>query len=295
MNSLPILIRREFWEHRVLWIAPLAMALVAVAACFIPGAVDIGGNHSMGGGSPLVSPERAVVIFIGTQMVFTMLLFMLMSVVVFFYLADCLYAERKDRSILFWKSMPVSDSITVLSKALVALVAMPVAIWALAIVTNLVVFGILYFRFRDLAQHFVQWDTSVWARLYGYLFVDVLVMALWYAPIAGYQLLLSAWARSSVLVWTLLPPIALVVGERMIFKTWHVGQFLAYRLGAGLFTGPPPNFDVVGPGTHGGVAEALSRMNLLPALGNIDLWIGVAVAIVLVFAAIRIRRYRDDS
>lgn len=294
MNTLPILIRREFWEHRMLWIAPLAMALVAVAACFIPGAVYIGGSHAMGAGTSAVSPERAGVIFIGTQMVFTMLLFGLMSVVVFFYLADCLYAERKDRSILFWKSMPVSDSITVLSKALVALIAMPVAIWALAIVTNLVVFGILYFRFRDLAQHFVRWDTAVWARLYGGLLLDILVMALWYAPLVGYQLLLSAWARSSVLVWTLLPPIALVVGERMIFKTWHVGEFLVYRLGAGLLTAPPPNLDV-GAGTHGGVAEALDRMNLLPALGNLDLWIGAGVAIVLVFAAIRIRRYRDDS
>ena len=294
MNTLPILVRREFWEHRMLWMAPLALALVAVAACFIPGAVDIGAHPVMGNGAPAVSHERAVVIFIGTQMLFTMLLYMLMSVVVFFYLADCLYAERKDRSILFWKSLPVSDSITVLSKAAVALIAMPVAIWALAIVTNLVVFVILYFRFQDLAQHFVQWDTAVWARLYGYLLVDILVMALWYAPIAGYQLLLSAWARSSVLVWTLLPPLALVFGERMIFKSWSVGRFVLYRLGAGLFTGPPPNFEI-GPGARGGVAESLDRISLLPALGNLDLWIGVGVAIALVFGAIRIRRYRDDS
>jgi ABC-2 type transport system permease protein len=278
----------------MLWMAPVALAVLALVACFIPGAVNIDGSGPAGIGAPAVGPERAVTIFVGTQMVFTTLLFALMSVVVFFYLADCLYAERKDRSILFWKSLPVSDSVTVLSKALVALVAMPVAIWALALVTNLLVFVILHVRFHDLAQHFVQWDTGAWLRLYAWLFVDILVIALWYAPIAAYQLLLSAWARSSVLVWTLLPPLALVFGERMIFKTWYVGRFLIYRLGAGLFTGPPPNFDV-GPGTRGGVAESLDRMNMLPALGNVNLWIGVAVAIVLVLAAIRIRRYRDDS
>jgi ABC-2 type transport system permease protein len=296
MNTLPILIRREFWEHRVLWMAPLALALLYIIACLIPGGIHAGGIPA-NGAMPNVGTERAVMIFLGVQMAFTTFLYMLMSVVVFFYLADCLYAERKDRSILFWKSLPVADSVTVLSKLLVALIAMPLAMWALALVANLLAFGILYVRFHDsrVLQNFVHWDTWAWLRLNGYLMLDVLVIALWYAPVAAWQLLISAWARSAVLVWTLLPPLALLLAERMVFGTWHIARFIAYRLGGGLYEGRPrPDFEV-GPGTRGSVEDFLHGVDLSPVLGNVNLWIGLAVAVILVFGAVRIRRYRDDS
>jgi ABC-2 type transport system permease protein len=295
MNGLPILIRREFWEHRMLWIAPLVLVGVYFCMCFIPGPGIVGipkGMHI-----PDLGPERSVVALLGVQAAFTGFLVLLMGAVVFFYLADCLYAERKDRSILFWKSLPVSDWITVLSKVAVALVVMPVAIWALALVANLIAFGILWIRFHGtlVMPNFIQWDTSAWLRLNGNLFANILVISLWYAPIVGYQLLLSAWARSSVLVWTLLPPLALVLAEGWFVKSWNIAHFLGYRLLFGIFENrPPPNFEV-GPGTHNTIANVLRGTNLLPALGNVNLWLGVAVAVVLVLAAIRIRRYRDDS
>ncbi len=290
MNTLPILIRREFWEHRVLWIAPLSLAVLYIITCFIPGALHIGSSGSLPGDAT----ERAVVISLGIQLVFTFFLIVLMSVVVFFYLADCLYAERKDRSILFWKSLPVSDSITVLSKLLVALIVMPLAIWALALASNLIAFGILHLRFHDsrIVQTFIQWDTGSWLRLNAYLLMDVLVIALWYAPVAAYQLLISVWARSSVLVWTLLPPLALMLGERFLMGSWHVRDFLFYRLATGILQGSNRAFD---SSPHDGIAAMIDRSNLLPVLGNVNLWIGVGVAAVLVFAAIRIRRYRDDT
>lgn len=295
MNAMPILIRREFWEHRVLWIAPLALVVLYIIACLIPGAVHVDGMPARGVMAN-IGPERAVVIFVTIQAIFTVFLFLLMSLVVFFYLADCLYAERKDRSILFWKSLPVSDSATVLSKLLVALVIMPLGVWVLALVTNLLAFGILQIRFHDSAvvPNFIQWDTVSWLRLNAYLVMDVLVVALWYAPVAGYQLLISAWARSTVLVWTLLPPLVLIVGELIFLRSSHVWDFVAYRLWTGLMNHRSSYFDI-GPGPRSRLEDALDSANLLPVLGNINLWIGVGVAIALVFAAIRIRRYRDDS
>jgi ABC-2 type transport system permease protein len=295
MNTLPILIRREFWEHRMLWIAPLVLVGVYICMCFIPGPGVVGipkGMHI-----PDLGPERSVVALLGVQVVFTSFLVLLMGAVVFFYLADCLYAERKDRSILFWKSLPVSDWVTVLSKVVVALIVMPIAIWALALVANLVAFGVLWLRFHGTAvmPNFIRWDTGAWLRLNGQLFANILAMSLWYAPIVGYQLLLSAWARSSVLVWTLVPPLALMLAEGWFARSWNIANFLGYRLFGGIFYHrPPPNFDV-GPGTHNTVEKVLHGTNLLPALGNIDLWLGVAVGVGLVLAAIRIRRYRDDS
>jgi ABC-2 type transport system permease protein len=174
---------------------------------------------------------------------------------------------------------------------------MPLAIWALALIANLLAYGILWIRFHDtpVMPGFIRWDGGAWLRLNGYLFANVLVLALWYAPIVGYQLLLSAWARSAVLVWTLLPPVALMLAEGIFHKTWNVANFIGYRLLGGLFGHrPPPNFDV-GPGSHNSVEASLQGVNLLPALSNIDLWIGVVVGIVLILAAIRIRRYRDDT
>ena len=43
------------------------------------------------------------------------------------------YDERKDRSVLFWKSLPVSDRDTVLSKAVSALVVAPTLAISVAI------------------------------------------------------------------------------------------------------------------------------------------------------------------
>jgi ABC-2 type transport system permease protein len=286
VQTLPVLIRREFWEHRVLWIAPLIVAVLYLLMCLIPGGIHVGsGISEVAGGSRLL---------LSVQLLFTTLLFALMSVVIFFYLADCLYAERKDRSILFWKSLPVSDSATVLSKLLVALVVVPLGLYLLSLVTNLLAFGILYARLHDspVLGHATGWDTGTWLRLNGVLLLDVLILSLWYAPIAAYQMLMSAWVRSSVFVWTILPPLVLVVGERLFFGTWHLGGLLGERLGINLSGVMRDRPSLAGaPGTEG----LLTKINAGGLLMTPDLWIGVAIAAALLFAAIRIRRYRDDS
>src|ERR1041384_7751388 len=97
---------------------------------------------------------------------FTVLLYLLMAVVAFFYLCDCLYAERKDRSILFWKSLPVSDTLTVLSKLIVALIAIPLVVYVLSLVTNILAFGILKLMIHrpPAADGSVHWTFGGWLR-----------------------------------------------------------------------------------------------------------------------------------
>src|SRR5688500_3753928 len=46
-------------------------------------------------------------------------------IIAFFYGLDALHGERRDRSILFWKSLPVSDRTPVLSKVLVMMAVLP--------------------------------------------------------------------------------------------------------------------------------------------------------------------------
>ncbi|HEU4624966.1 MAG TPA: hypothetical protein VFS52_09405 [Steroidobacteraceae bacterium] len=283
----PVLVRREFWEHRALWIAPLVLAALYLAACFMPGAFGLGGvprGPLHIDGSPLLF----------AQLMFTSVLFALMSVVVFFYLADCLYAERKDRSILFWKSLPVSDAATVLTKLVVALLIVPLGVFLVAFVTNLLAFGILYVRLHGNAAlaPLMSWDTAGWLRLNGIVLVYIFVLALWYAPVAAYQLLISAWAKGSALVWTVLPPLILVLGERFIFGTHYIGGALRDRFGINL-----AGIAASGRAMRAAVGgrRLFDGIDVIGLLTTPAMWIGIAVAAGLLFGAIRIRRYRDDT
>jgi ABC-2 type transport system permease protein len=286
-RAFPILIRRELWEHRVLWMGPLVFAGLFLLVCITLGgalisSIQVKDPHSLGltGGSGSQA-------FIATQVASTALLYFLMSIVVFAYLADCLYAERKDRSILFWKSLPVSDAQTVLSKLVVALILVPIIVYVVTVVANVLVFLVLsvWVRGNSLFGPYMQWDTLTWLKLQGTMLASLPVLILWYAPIAAYQLLISAWAKSNAMLWTVLPPIALSIGERMTFGTWHIGQFIL-----GWFLFDPPGSGAKSDSAWSGMGFASFRLLTSPAL-----WIGVAVAAALIFATIRIRRQRDDS
>jgi ABC-2 type transport system permease protein len=288
-QTFPVLIRREFWEHRQLWIAPLVLAVAYIAVCFLPGAIHFGDGSDFPRNG---SPSTGQFFFMGMQLFSTGLLYLLMSVVIFFYLTDSLYAERKDRSILFWKSLPVSDAATVLAKVAVAMLVVPVGVVLLSIVANLLAFGVVSVRLSDSPlQQFLQWNTGTWIRLNGLLLVDVLVLALWFLPFAGYQLLVSAWAKSNVFIWTILPPLALTFGERLVFGTWYIGKFLLSRLTVGM-AGARPDAPL---NAANAVEETLHRINATPQLATLELWLGVLAGALLVYGAIRIRRYRDDS
>jgi ABC-2 type transport system permease protein len=295
-RAFPILIRRELWEHRVLWMAPLI-----IAALFVLGCVVLGGSslHSieMHGLPRGISAGDDTFLFAMIQLMFTGIMFALMSVVIFFYLSDCLYAERKDRSILFWKSLPVSDTATVLSKLVVAVLIVPLGVYVVAAVANLLAFAILslWVRGNPLLAQFLRWDTMTWLRLNAWLVIDLLVLALWYAPVAAYQLLISAWARSNVFVWTILPPLALSLGEYAAFRTWNVGKLI---LGWLLFNPPGGRGSgnvAVHPGSPGAADAMLSGLNALPLLMTPAIWIGLGLAAALIYATIRVRRHRDDT
>jgi len=283
MRVMAVLIRREFWEHRSLVFAPLIMCVVYLALSVLASANFHMGSVYFG------DPDRQMPASFSSLMhiMFTGLLYVLTGCVTFFYLSDSLYAERRDRSILFWKSLPVSDSMTVISKLLVSLIAVPLVVLALSIVTHLLVLAT--FKIGGLIQPprtpVPHWTLFSWFKLNGILFLDLFVFALWYAPIAAYQLLVSVVAGRAVLVWTVLPPLVLIFGQKLLFDSWSIGQFVLYRMGALSFGG----------GLSGSLDDAIDGINALPLLTLPDLWIGVAVAAALAFAAIRVRRHRDDS
>jgi ABC-2 type transport system permease protein len=281
-TSFATLIRREFWEHRPLWLTPIIVStciilltlLIAVqfSAPEVTSGIRFENGRAINPSSFLKGGLAAVLVFHHV----------IAAIVVCFYLLDCLYAERKDRSILFWKSLPVSDTSTVLSKFVTASVIVPAGVFVLAGITGLVSAGILYLRFSVLASH--MWDLSQWGYVYGVFGVGLISGMLWYAPVVAYLMLVSAWARRSVILWAVLPWVIALLVEGYVFRTNYVGTFLRTRLGA------PPS-----------LVEQIGAMAPVPAVdfgaffSSIHMWLGVVAAALLLFGAIRIRRYRDDT
>ena len=148
-----------------------------------------------------------------------------------FYCLDALHGERRDRSILFWKSLPVSDLTTVLSKASIPLVVLPLLTFAITVATQLIMLllssAVLLGSGLSVATLWTQ--LSLFQMSLMLLYHLVTVHALWYAPIYGWLLLVSAWARRAPFLWAALPLLAIGVVEKIAFNTSHFAAMLGYR------------------------------------------------------------------
>ena len=274
------LVRRELWEHGSLIWAPLAMALMIIVVSLVSGMVKGSIDIDLGEDRPLpelfgdAEKQRGIFTLVMAGLVLPQLL--VAFVVVFFYLLDCLFTERRDRSILFWKSLPVSDAKTVLSKLFVALVAVPLWSWALSLVVGLVVFGVVAAQVSGTpAAGLGTWHGVTWLAVQASLLGKLAIGVLWYLPVAGWLLLVSVLAKRAPFLWATLPFLVLSLAERIALGSNVVGALVAQRLF--------------------GFSEEVSLMSEFPLLASPGLWIGVAVGAALVYAAIRVRRRSDDS
>jgi ABC-2 type transport system permease protein len=298
MKTMVTLVRREFWEHRSLWITPLATAAILIVLAALGGSMDTGPgvqiniNGQERAFLDQLTPERRSKVFglIVGGLLLPQLIAML--VVLSIYTLDCLYAERRDRSILFWKSLPVSDGQTVLSKFLTAIAAVPLLVYVVSLVTSVLCLGVLLTRFFGTPfQALAQWDMSTWLHMQAILLADTFVAALWYAPLVAALMLASAWARRSAYMWVTFVPLVAIFVERRSLGTSYIAHFLAYRTGG--------FFQAIGmslrhPGASE-IASAYERLDATRLLMNPDLWLGLVAAAAILYATVRIRRYRDDT
>jgi ABC-2 type transport system permease protein len=315
-----MLIRREFWEHKSLWIAPLVW--VGLITLFFTWALIQGSdNHhakvmmdaqsmdqtgltdhdreEMRKAIKIPDDKKETLFAVSFLAIFG-LISVFMTVVVFFYLIDCLYTERKDRSILFWKSLPISDTEVVLSKMAVAIVVAPLGVILLTAIMQLLLYVIVWLRLHGsiIGEVMPDWSFLAWLRSQAVALGVTLGGVLWYAPIAAYLLLLSAWAKNKVFLWVVLPPVALPVLERVFLGSSHVAEFLGRR-----FSGyvqemrvDPSAFEASNRGGNlPSVSDVYNAFHLSNLFTSAEMWLGVAAAAALIFAAIRIRRFRDDS
>lgn len=299
LQTMTVLIRRELWEHRALWMAPLTVAVILVACAFPVhiGPIELGNDEGF-----WTNDLNRRAVFGWMQWGFSLPQFIVTAIVLNFYLLDCLYSERKDRSILFWKSMPVSDAATVASKLLTGLVVVPLGVFALTAVTNIVVSAIFVTRasFGSSPIPAAIWDTAAWLKAEALFLYAMVVTILWYTPLAAYLVLVSSWARRNVFLWATLPPVIAVLVERVSAGTHYIQRLIEYRTWGmwQTYDLEPAAYHVTEGDSHSQVVSLTNVFDHLHMGGpflNIDLWLGIAVAAALAFAAARIRRYRDDT
>jgi len=300
VRTFRTLVRREFWEHRSLWLAPLAVtALLLASALLTHGVAKI----DAGDASEWLDPQVKTNLFALAQWGLTIPHYLVMILLQTFYLLDCLYAERKDRSILFWKSLPVSDSITVLSKLFVGGVALPLGTFVLALVTD-VLFTIIWDlrAFIGQAPDLVLWDTVAFLKTQWVMFLGLIISMLWYAPLLGAFLLASVVVRRNVLMWVTVVPLLAVIIERIAFGTHWLSSFMRYRT-YGVWGDLHVESAILnslrpvggGGGVIVSIPEVFDRVHVAPAFADVDLWLGLLFTAGCVFAAARVRQYRDDT
>jgi ABC-2 type transport system permease protein len=288
MNTYIWLVRREFWENRAIWMIPVVMsAFLLLVALF--GRVDLLAVSVHVPGSTVGQAFLAAV---------AATFFAVMSIYAAWYLLDCLYADRKDRSVLFWKSLPISDTTTVMSKLAIALIVIPLVYFAAADLTTLLMAFIISVRARSFLGG-ALWQADLWLQMQALWLYMIVTTAIWYLPVAAYLLVISSWARRAVTLWSLLPPIALILGERWFFGT-HV---VAHQLGVRLFGFPDVAFNpnlgswantVVDHDSVRSPADILSFLDFGGFVSNAQAWIGAAAGVALIFAAIQLRMRRTE-
>jgi ABC-2 type transport system permease protein len=288
MNTTTWLIRREFWENRAIWMIPAIFgALLILAALF--------GQVSL---PKLTTPDQIQEAAAAYQVLVGVMFYVVMSVYATWYLLDCLYADRRDRSILFWKSLPISDASTVLSKLIVAMVLIPLVYFAAADATALIAAFILSIRARASIGS-ALWQPDVWWQIQVLWVYCIVTTAIWYLPIAGWLILVSAWAKRAVMLWAILPPLVAYILERVFFGTHVIGRVIAIRVGgmpSVAFNGAKQVW-TEGKGVVDNEGVPVSVWHLINPSGfftSAETWIGAAVGIALIVAAIQFRIRRTE-
>jgi ABC-2 type transport system permease protein len=320
LTTMQWLLRREIWEHKgmVMW-APAVVALIIVT--LVLGGLLMGQNltitldgqaahlkehlveHMLQPGAKQQFARAASEMYVAIGVP----LYLELGVLVFFYCLGALYDDRRDRSLLFWKSLPVSDRMTVMSKVAVALLVTPVitmvAATALSLAVILLACTAAAFQGIHLFGTLLSTGEFYLAplRMFGLLPVYML----WALPTVGWLLLVSSWARSKVFLWAVGVPLGagvLVTWTSKIFALeWPIGWFMQ-NVVARLLTGVAPGswFMYVRPASLEGKEDGrLGAAELLldswATLSSPVVWAGAVAGVAMIAGAVWMRRWREEG
>ncbi len=267
---------RELWENHSIYIAPSIVSAIILFGSFV-GSFHLPGRRQ---NALLLDPaRRRAAIELPYDIVAVMLIFTAFIIGVF-YCLDALHGERRERSILFWKSLPVSDLTTVLSKTSVPLVVLPLVSFAIIVVTQFIMLVISTAALLPSGLASTTWANFNLFQESLILLYGLVAIALWHAPIYGWALLVSGSARRATFLWAVLPLLAIGFFEKITFNTSYFASMLKDRL----LGFAPEAFEFS--------AHAIPRLTPGRYLSSPGLWLGLIFAAVFIATAIRLRRYR---
>lgn len=298
------LIRRELWEHRSLYVVPGVLGIVLVLL-EVTGQVAVSAfgkeiDLALLGATNIGVNERGAVIS-ALLSVFSGLFALEMWILTIFYALDALYAERKDKSILFWRSMPVTDAETVISKLLTAVLVIPLITLAFIAVTHLLALlaTSVWVGVRGVNAWHLIWEAAPLLDNWGATLIAILALALWLSPFVGWFLLVSAYTKRSPMLMAVLPIVILPMLEKTILNSsLLVDAFFVRTVNlpiykninfAGLF-----DEKMFSAATEDGIS-LLSMIDIGRFLSSFSTWGGLLVCALFTTAAIYVRRFRDDS
>jgi len=320
MNTMKWLLKREFWEHKggFFW-APIVVSVIM--AVITAGSVVIGvtkgseANIRINGqvvtklADQFSGEEKAAAVeqFANGYMASAVPLLFVLSFTIFFYCLNALYDERKDRSVLFWKSLPVTDGATVLSKIAMALGLAPLMTLFFGTILALLIVVFISLGAAAMGANIFGGVLSSAAIYLAPLQIAAMlpVYALWALPTVGWLLMVGAWARSKPLLWAVGTPL-LVVGliawfNKMLAFGWDIDWLWKYIVGRGLLSITPGSWLAYSPedlelvGRMKQVAMGPLLAQTWQQLTTLNLWIGVIAGAAMIYAAIRLRRWKDEG
>ncbi len=324
-----LLLRREYWENRggILW-APVIAGLLStllsagllVAGIWYAHKAVADGSTIQHDGVTLNGLDLAGLAAmmsqddirqIGEGLALTLLMasswpLLVMIFVAFFYCLGALYDDRRDRSVLFWKSLPISDTATVLSKVVTATLTIPVFATVAAVLTALLFLLMLSVAIGAHGANPLPflWTNGVFLRFAMVMFAVIPVYACWALPTVGWLLLCSAWAKSKPFLWAVLIPVGLGVATSMtgllqvfgLERHWLWANVVTRMLlGTAPMTGS--DLETIARAVESG-AQPMGLLTVQGFYSNFavpSMWIGIAAGAVMIALAIRLRRWREEG
>ncbi|MET0655286.1 MAG: ABC transporter permease [Pseudoxanthomonas sp.] len=316
-NNFKWLLKREFWENRggFLWAPVITGAIVSFLYLLMAIIGSIAGRRSAGADGFVINGSheevaKAIGAFgDGVLLAGVLLALVVLAFVVFFYALGSLYDDRRDRSVLFWKSLPVSDTRMVLSKAAWALLLAPVVAVAVGILIGVVLWIIsaLTLTVNGLGAGTAVFTDSHPARIIGGVLASLPVYIMWALPTVGWLMLCSSWARSKPFLWAVLLPVlgCVIVSMTSILPGVDVRHDLVWYtlVFRGLLSVVPGTwYPAIGHGptdpnvhidTPDQLASAIDLTSGWQAFATADMWIGVVFGVACIVGAIYLRRWRE--
>jgi ABC-2 type transport system permease protein len=299
----PALLRRELWEHPAIWVAPVVTAII-VCLLTLTGQVSISAfgeviDLAIVGAQNVDAAHRTVVLN-GMLLIVSGIFAVGAWVIMAFYSLDALYGERKDKSILFWRSLPITDAESIISKLLTALLVIPLVSLAVAIATHVLVLVITgaWIKLQGGAALHLIWEPLRLFDVWLACVIMTVTLPLWQAPLIGWFLFVSTFAKRSPFLTGVLPILVVPLLERLLVGTHLFWDAIFVR------TFQPPILDLQQyewlqsadvPADLDLALSPLRSIDLPQFLSSPSLWAGLIVCALFTAAAIYVRRYRDES